>query len=228
MRLLPLFIFPILLLTSCEGDVRFTDSQPENMPALAAVPSSLIGDYVNGDDSLFVRSATMTLVHSSEKTISMTDTAGMGLRKSKAGKLFIPGTGNRYVKTATKDSVTIINRNVDVYRLGQDTVVKSWNDACWLSMKDKNTWKVMQVSLHKKKLVIAVPLLPKDEKRRMQERMDASGRPVDSTGVFSVVTPFRRMSAGDPYFVIHATPAQLKNLDRRGLFRPVTTFDKIR
>ena len=79
---------------------------------------------------------------------------------------------------------------------------------------NKNEWKVMQITLHKSKLAIAVPTLPKDEKKHMQERMDESKCDVDSTGAFSCVTPFIR-SKDLSYYIISATPAQLINLDRR-------------
>jgi len=99
-----------------------------------------------------------------------------------------------------------------------------------LSMGDitnKKEWKVMQIVLHKDKLVIAVPSLPKDEKKHMQMRMEAGKCSVDSSGSFSCVTPFQR-STDQSYYIVSATPEQLRNLDRRGLFRPVASFLKVK
>jgi hypothetical protein len=227
--LLPLFFLP-LLLVSCEGDVRFTTDQPNNAPALKEVPSSLQGDYVSNNDSLYVRINSMTLIRPSRISIPVADTAKVGAYKTKDGKYAFHAGSDRYVERYSKDSLTIVTRNSQTYKLGKDTLLKSFNNAYWLSMRvdpKKNEWKVMQIALHKQKLSIAVPSLPKDEKKRMQERLDDGKCSVDSTGVFSCVTPFTR-SSDQTYFIVNATPDNLKNLDRRGLFRPVATFDKVK
>ena len=225
-----LLLIPIALLTSCEGDVRFTTDQPNTAIALKEVPTLLIGDYVSNNDSLYVRNNSMTLVRPSRTTIPVADTAKVGAYRTKDGKYIFHEGKDRYVESSTNDSITIVNRNLQVYSLGKDTVLKNFNDAYWLSMRDplkKNEWKVMQISLHKQKLIIAVPSLPKDEKSRMQQRMDQGNCSVDSSGTFSCVTPFTR-SNDQTYYIVSATSDQLKNLDRRGLFRPVATFDKVK
>ena len=226
---LPLLLLP-LFLASCEGDVRFTTDQPNTVVALKEVPSSLIGDYVSTNDSLYVRNSSMTLVRPSRTTIPVSDTAKVGAYKTKDGKYIFHAGKDRYVESFSNDSITIVNRNLQIYSLGKDTVLKNFNNAYWLSMRDplkKNEWKVMQISLHKQKLIIAVPSLPKDEKSRMQQRMDEGKCSVDSSGTFSCVTPFTR-SNDQTYYIVSATCDQLKNLDRRGLFRPVATFDKVK
>lgn len=232
--LLPLSFLPLsfllLFFVSCEGDVRFTNDQPSGIVALKEVPSALIGNYVDNTDSLYVRTNSMTLVRPSSIRIPISDTAKVGLYKSKDGKFLFHAGTDRVVQNVTKDSLTIVTRNMQVYKLGKDTVLKSFNDAYWLSMRDlvnKNEWKVMQISLRKSKLVIAVPALPKDEKKHMQMRLDANRSSIDSLGAFSCVTPFVR-SADQTYYVVSATPDQLKNLDRRGLFRPVASFLKVK
>jgi hypothetical protein len=229
----PNLILPFLLLTalfaSCEGDVRFTADQPTGTPSLKEVPPALIGTYADNSDSLYVQLNSIVLVRPTHTAIPLGDTSKVGLYKNKTGN-YTFRTGDRYVERTTKDSVIYVTRNAQVYKLGKDTVLKSFNDAYWLSMRDvvnKNEWKVMQISLHKSKLAIAVPTLPKDEKKHMQQRMDQGKCEVDSTGAFSCVTPFRR-STDMSYFIVSATPDQLRNLDRRGLFRPVATFVKIK
>ncbi len=227
--LLPLFVLP-LLFASCEGDVRFTTDQPNNAVALKEVPSDLQGDYVSNNDSLYVRTNSMMLVRPSITNIPISDTTKVGAYKMKDGKYSFRAGTDRYVSRFTKDSLTIVTRNTQIYKLGKDTVLKNFNDAYWLSMRSdltKSEWKVMQISLHKQKLSIAVPSLPKDELKRMQQRLDDGKCSVDSTGVFSCVTPFTR-SSDQTYYVVNATPDNLKNLDRRGLFRPVATFDKVK
>ncbi|MBI3511818.1 MAG: hypothetical protein HY064_14245 [Bacteroidetes bacterium] len=221
-----------LLLFSCEGDVRFTTQQPNSVPALKEVPASLQGDYVSNNDSLYVRANSMTLIRPTRITIPIADTSKIGLSKGKNGKYYFKAGEDRYVEKMNNDSATIVTRNTQVYKLGKDTVLKIFNGDYWLSMKNitadnKEEWKVMQITLHKNKLSIAVPSLPKDEKRKMSDRMDEKKSTVDSTGVFSCVTPFTR-SSDQTYYVVAATPDQLKNLDRRGLFRPVATFDKVK
>lgn len=223
---------PLLLLASCEGDVRFTTDQPIAVPALKEVPASLRGKYVNEGDSLYVDLNSMTLVRPSRQSIALSDSAKVGLVRSKDGQFSFRAGSDRYVEKISNDSVTIVNRNAQTYRLGKDTLLKAFNNSWWLSMRDlssakKDEWKVMQITLHKSKLSIAVPALPKDEKKRMQQRMDASKSNTDSTGVYSVVTPFRR-SSDQTYYIVSASADQLKNLDRRGLFRPVATFEKVK
>jgi hypothetical protein len=231
MRSCLLFVFLLpLLFVSCEGDVRFTSDQPSGTPSLKEVPSGLIGNYVDNKDSLYVRPGSITLVRPTRTAIPISDTAKVGLYKSKTGKYIFRTGADRYVERATADSVIYITRNSQVYKLGKDTLLKSFNEAYWLSMRDvvnKNEWKVMQITLHKSKLAIAVPTLPKDEKKRMQQRMDEGKCEVDSTGAFSCVTPFKR-SSDLSYYIVSATPDQLRNLDRRGLFRPVATFLKVK
>ncbi len=227
--ILLLFCFSLLLI-SCEGDVRFTSAQPTGTPSLKEVPSSLIGDYLDNTDSLFIRSSSITLIRPTHTAIPISDTAKVGLYKLKNGNFAFHAGTDRYVERTTKDSILYVNRNAQVYKLGKDTLLKSYNDAFWLSMRDpvnKDEWKVMQISLHKSKLAIAVPTLPKDEKKHMQQRMDEGKCEVDSTGAFSCVTPFKR-SSDMSYYVVSATPEQLRNLDRRGLFRPVATFIKVK
>ncbi len=226
LRFLPVFFLGFFL-TSCEGDVRFTTDQPNGMPVLREVPSSLQGDYVSNSDSLYVRVNSMLLVRPSRTSIPLADSSKVGLYKMKDGKYGFRMGSDRYVERITKDSVTIVNRNTQLYKLGKDTVLKNFNDAYWLSMKSKDEWKVMKIELRKKKLSIAVPSLPKDEKQRMHARFDASKNNIDTAGTFSVVVPFRR-SADKTYFIVDATPDNLKNLDRRGLFRPVANFEKVK
>ena len=225
-----LLLIPAIFLFSCEGDVRFTTEQPNNMPALTTIPSSLQGNYVSNNDSLYVRANSMELVCPSITNISISDTASVGAYKTKSGKyLFHAGT-NRYISRETKDSLTVVTRNAQLYNLGKDTVLKNFNDEYWLSMRSdpkKSEWKVMQISLHKQKLIIAVPSLPKDELKKMQQRMDDGKCSIDSTGIFSCVTPFT-LSTDQTYYIVNASPDNLKKLDRRGLFRPVTTFDKVK
>ncbi len=224
-----LLLLPIFF-TSCEGDVRFTSDQPSGTPSLKEVPAVLLGNYVDNKDSLYVRAGSMTLVRPTRTQIPISDTAKVGLYKLKTGGYAFRAGVDRYVEYSTPDSIVYITRNSQVYKLGKDTLLKSYNDAYWLSMRDvknKNEWKVMQITLYKSKLAIAVPTLPKDEKKHMQERMDEGKTDVDSTGAFSVVTPFTR-SKDLSYYIISATPAQLINLDRRGLFRPVATFIKVK
>ncbi|MCX6310119.1 MAG: hypothetical protein NT084_00580 [Bacteroidetes bacterium] len=220
----------LLLFTSCEGDVHFTNDQPTGTVALKEVPSALLGNYVDNADSLYVRANSITLVRPTVNSISVSDSSKVGLYKSKDGKyLFHAGT-DRIVQRVTKDSITIVTRNLQTYKLGIDTVLKSFNDEYWLSMRDitnKKEWKVMQIVLHKDKLVIAVASLPKDEKKHMQMRMEDGKCSVDSSGSFSCVTPFQR-STDQSYYIVSATPEQLRNLDRRGLFRPVASFLKVK
>lgn len=231
-RLLAFTSLLLLFLASCEGDVRFTSDQPKNLPALAEVPSSLRGKYVNGSDSLYVESKSITLIRPLQQSLPLADSAKVGLVKGKNGKYMFKSGSDRYVASMSADSFTIVNRNAQVYRLGKDTLLKSFNGSWWLSMKTLNAdkkeeWKLMQIALHKSKLSIAVPALPKDEKKRMQQRMEDAHSNVDSSGVFSVVTPFIR-SSDQTYYIVSASPDQLKNLDRRGLFRPIATFEKVK
>lgn len=225
-------IFALAFLSSCEGDVRFTSDQPNNAPALAEVPSVLRGKYVNETDSLYVDAQSMTLIRPTRQHLLLADSAKVGLSKGKDGKFSFRTGGDRYVEQMTKDSITIVNRNAQTYTLGKDTLLKAFIGSWWLSMKTitpdkKEEWKVMEISLHKNKLSIAVPSLPKDEKKRMQQRMDESHGNADSSGVFSVVTPFQR-SSDQTYYMVNASPDQLKNLEKRGLFRPVATFEKVK
>lgn len=220
----------LLFLTSCEGDVRFTTEQPAGTPSLKEVPALLIGNYVDNKDSLYVRASSMTLVRPTRTQIPVADASKIGLYKLETGGYAFRVGGDRYVESSTPDSIIYITRNSQVYKLGKDTVLKSFNDSYWLSMRDvvnKNEWKVMQITLHKNKLAIAVPTLPKDEKKHMQQRMDEGKTEVDTTGAFSCVTPFKR-SQDMSYYIVSATPDQLRNLDRRGLFRPVATFIKVK
>jgi hypothetical protein len=223
-------LFITVIFTSCEGDVRFTTDQPTGTPSLKEVPSALLGDYVDNKDSLYVRTSSMTLIRPTRTQIPLGDTSKIGLYRSKSGAYLFRVGSDRYVQYATTDSIVYITRNSQVYKLGKDTVLKSFNGAYWLSMRDvinKGEWKVMQITLSKSKLAIAVPTLPKDDKKHMQQRMDEGKCDVDSTGAFSCVTPFKR-SPDMSYYIVSATPDQLKNLDRRGLFRPVATFIKVK
>ncbi|HET6990189.1 MAG TPA: hypothetical protein VFJ43_02650 [Bacteroidia bacterium] len=224
-----LFFLP-LFFVSCEGDVRFTTDQPDGVLALKEVPSSLQGNYVDSTDSLFVTPNTMTLIRPTRTSIPIADTVKVGLYKAKDGKLKFHAGADRYVERESKDSITYITRNSQIYKLGKDTILKSFNDAYWLSTRDpvnKNEWKVMQITVHKSKLVIAIPVLPKDEKKHMQMRMDEGKCSVDSLGAFSCVTPFR-LSSDQTYYIVTASQDELRNLDRRGLFRPVATFLKVK
>jgi hypothetical protein len=225
-----LLFFLSIFFVSCEGDVRFTTDQPTGTPSLKEVPAALRGDYVDNKDSLYVRPASMTLVRPTRTQIPLGDTSKIGLYRSKSGAYLFRVGNDRYVQYATTDSIVYVTRNSQVYKLGKDTVLKSFNGAYWLSMRDvvnKDEWKVMQITLSKSKLAIAVPTLPKDDKKHMQQRMDEGKCDVDSAGAFSCVTPFKR-SADMSYYIVAATPDQLKNLDRRGLFRPVATFIKVK
>jgi hypothetical protein len=227
--LLPLLLLP-LIFVSCEGDVRFTTDQPNGTPALKEVPSALLGDYVDSVDSLYVRASTMTLIRPTRTSIPLSDTSKVGLYKGKDGKMKFHTGADRYVVNESKDTITYVTRNAQIYKLGKDTVLKSFSDVYWLSTHDpkiKNEWKVMQITLHKDKLAIAIPVLPKDDKKHMQMRMTEGKCSVDSTGAFSCVTPFT-LSSDQTYYTVTASPDQLKNLDRRGLFRPVATFIKVK
>lgn len=225
--------FLTALLVSCDGDVHFTSAQPSTGDALKEVPVSLRGEYISDKDSLYIGTDNMTLVRLSVNTIPLSDSSKIGLSKNKNGKYFFKTGDHRYVERILKDSVTIVTRNIMMaYKLGKDTVLKSFNNAYWLSLKttaadQKEEWSVMQITLHKNKLSIAIPIVPKDEKRKMQERMDASKSNVDSAGVFSVITPFYR-TPDQAHFLAAATPDQLRNLDKRGLFRPAANFIKVK
>lgn len=224
-----LFFLP-LFFVSCDGDVRFTSDQPNGLLPLKEVPTSLRGTYVDNSDSLYVLPGSITLIRPTRTSIPIKDTAKVGLYKTTEGKLKFHVGSDRYVVRESKDSITYVTRNSQIYKLGKDTILKSFNDAYWLSTHDpiaKNEWKVMQITLHKSKLAIAIPILPKDEKKHMQSRMDEGKCTVDSSGAFSCVTPFVR-SSDQTYYIVSATPDQLKNLDRRGLFRPVATFIKVK
>ena len=159
-RLPPLLFCLPLFLFSCEGDVRFTTEQPNSIPALATVPSSLLGNYVSNNDSLYVRANSMELVRPTITNILVSDTASVGAYKTKSGKYAFHAGTDRYVSRETKDSLTIITRNAQIFKLGKDTVLKNFNGEYWLSMRSdlkKNEWKVMQISLHKQTLCIACP-----------------------------------------------------------------------
>lgn len=227
-----LFLLPILFI-SCDGDVHFTTMQPSTGEALKEVPATLRGVYVSDEDSLYIGTNDMSLVRVRKNTIPLADTSKIGLGKDRNGNYVFKTGSYRYVDTVFNDSMTIVSRNVMMtYKLGKDTVLKSFNDAYWLSLKksaagQKEEWAVMQITLHKGKLSVAIPILPKDEKRKMDERMDETKTNIDSAGTFSAVTPFYR-TTDQMYFLVAATPDQLKNLDKRGLFRPAANFIKVK
>lgn len=228
-----LLLFIAIFLVSCDGDVHFTSMQPSSGEILKEVPASLRGKYVSEKDSLYIGTNNMTLVRLTSNTIPLSDTTKIGLSKNKNGKYVFKTGDYRYVSKVSTDSMTIVSRNVMMaYKLGKDTVLKNFNNAWWLSLKKTNAdkkdeWSVMKITLHKSKLSIAIPVIPKDEKRRMQERMDEAKSAVDSSGTFSVVTPFYR-SPDQAYYLVSASPDQLRNLDKRGLFRPAANFIKVK
>jgi hypothetical protein len=222
-----------LFFISCDGDVHFTSAQPSTGEPLKEVPPALRGEYISDKDSLHIGTTDMSLVRLIVNTIPLADTGKIGIRKNKNGIFYFETGDHRYISKTTKDSITYVSRNqVMDYKLGKDTVLKSFNGSYWLSLKKSNAdqkeeWAVMQITLHKNKLSIAIPIVPKDEKRRMQERMDKSKSNIDSAGAFSVVTPFMR-SPDQAWFLASARPDQLRNLDKRGLFRPVANFIKVK
>ena len=227
-RLLSILLLAPLFasLTSCDGDVRFTTDQPQGTAALPEPPAVLRGIWVSGTDTLTILPRQLDLVRSSRRTVPLSDTARMGI--SRSGNKFIFRAGDsRTVERVTGDSMLVVSRALNRYRLGRDTVLKAFNGSWWLSARaDSSTWKVMQISVRKKQLIIAVPSLTRDEKRAIVQRMDKSGKNFDNAGTFSQVTPFSRRYAGDNYFIVAATPAQLKLLQQKGLFRPAATFTK--
>lgn len=228
-----LLFFLAAFFVSCDGDVHFTTMQPSTGEALKEVPAELRGKYLSEQDSLYIGTNNMTLVRLTSNTIPLSDTSKIGLSKNKNGKYYFKTGDYRHVDTIMKDSVRIISRNVLMaYKLGKDTVLKNFNSAYWLSLKKtgadkKEEWSVMQITLHKNKLQIAIPVVPKDEKRKMQERMDEAKSNVDSAGTFSVVSPFYR-SPDQAYYLVSASPDQLRNLEKRGLFRPAANFIKVK
>ncbi|MGL5889707.1 MAG: hypothetical protein ACRC3B_07475 [Bacteroidia bacterium] len=221
-----LFVPLLAVLASCDGDVRFTTDQPQGTAALPESPAVLRGIWVSGTDTLTILPKQLDLVRSSRRTVPLSDTARMGI--SRSGNKFIFRAGDsRSVERVSGDSMVVISRALNRYRLGRDTLLKAFNGSWWLSTRaDSSTWKVMQISVRKKQLVIAVPSLTREEKRAVTQRMDKSGKNTDAGGTFSQVTPFSRRSADDNYFIVAASPAQLKLLQQKGLFRPVATFTK--
>lgn len=220
-------------LFSCDGDVRFTTPQPSSGDALKEVPALLRGKYTSDRDSLYIGVNDMLLVRSVYNTIPLADTARLGLAKNEKGRYVFLTGNHRSVDSVTADSIRYISRNVIMNcKLGKDTLLKSFNGSWWLSLKKAGTspkeeWAVMQVSLHKNKLSVAVPLLPRDEKKSMQERMEENHTEIDSAGVFSSITSFY-LAPGSSVFIASANPEQLKNLEKRGLFRPVANFIKVK
>jgi hypothetical protein len=223
-----LSFFLLLLLASCDGDVRFTTDQPQGVAALREVPVLLRGVWASGSDTLVIASGRLSMTRSSRRTVPLADTSRMGISRNIAGK-YVFRTGDfRNVERVNGDSMTIVSRTVNHYQLGRDTTLKAWNASWWLSTRaDSSTWKVMQISVRKKQLIIAVPSLNREEKRAITQRMDNSGRNTDNAGTFSQISPFTRNSPTDNYFIVAATPAQLKQLQQKGLFRPVATFVKV-
>jgi hypothetical protein len=221
-----LFVPVLAAFVSCDGDVRFTTDQPQGTAALPESPAALRGIWVSGTDTLTISPRQLDLVRSSRRTVPLSDTARMGI--SRSGKTFVFKAGDsRSVERVSGDSMVVVSRALNRYRLGRDTLLKAFNGSWWLSARaDSATWKVMQISVRKKQLVIAVPSLTRDEKRAIVQRMDKSGKNTDNAGTFSQVSPFSRRSIGDNYFIVAATPAQLKLLQQKGLFRPVATFTK--
>lgn len=222
-------LFATLLFSGCDGDVRFTTDQPQGLPVLADVPATLRGTWVSGSDTLNISPRVLQLVRASRRTVPLSDTARMGVRRTGTGKLEFKAGEARTVERVSGDSMVVLSRMVNSYQLGRDTVLKNWNGSWWLSTRaDAGTWKVMQISVRKKQLIIAVPNLPREEKRAMDQRLAASVGGVDSVGSFSRIAAFRRPKAADNYYVVAASPVQLKALQAKGLFRPVATFTKIK
>lgn len=219
----------LVLFASCDGDVRFTTDQPQGIAALPEVPAVLRGVWASGSDTLTIAPRKLSMTRSSRRTVPLADTSRMGISRNGAGKYVFRAGDFRTVERVSGDSMTIVSRTVNHYRLGRDTTLKAWNASWWLSTRaDSATWKVMQISVRKKQLIIAVPSLNREEKRAITQRMDNSGRNTDNTGTFSQVTPFSRNNPSDNYFIVAATPAQLKQLQQKGLFRPVATFVKVK
>ncbi|MCU0435524.1 MAG: hypothetical protein MUC87_18845 [Bacteroidia bacterium] len=224
--------FPVLLLlffASCDGDVRFTTDQPQGVSALPEVPGVLRGVWASGSDTLTIEPRRLSMSRSSRRTVPLADTARMGIKRIPNGK-YVFRTGDfRTVERISGDSMIILSRSVNSYQLGRDTLLKAWNSSWWLSVRaDSSTWKLMQISVRKKQLIIAVPSLNREEKRAITQRMDKTGKNTDNAGTFSQVTPFSRRSPNDNYFVVAASQAQLRQLQQKGLFRPVATFVKVK
>ncbi|MCA6361486.1 MAG: hypothetical protein IM638_00475 [Bacteroidetes bacterium] len=222
-------VFLPVLFASCDGDVRFTTEQPQGVAALPEVPAVLRGVWASGSDTLTIAPRRLSLARSSRRTVPLADTSRMGISRNTAGKYVFRAGDFRSVERVSGDSMIIVSRTVNHYQLGRDTTLKAWNASWWLSTRaDSATWKVMQISVRKKQLIIAVPSLNREEKRAIAQRMANSGRDTDNSGTFSQITPFSRNKPDDNYFIVAATPAQLKQLQQKGLFRPVATFVKIK
>jgi hypothetical protein len=219
----------LLLVAACDGDVHFTTDQPQGIAALTEVPAALRGVWASGSDTLTIAPRRLSMVRSARRTVPLADTSRMGISRNAAGKYMFRAGDFRSVERVSGDSMTIVSRSVNHYQLGRDTTLKAWNACWWLSTRaDSATWKVMQISVRKKQLIIAVPSLNREEKRAITQRMDNSGRNTDNSGTFSQITPFSRNNPNDNYFTVAATPAQLKLLQQKGLFRPVATFVKVK
>ncbi|GAB4131953.1 MAG: hypothetical protein Fur0041_02810 [Bacteroidia bacterium] len=225
-----LFALLIAVLTGCESNVKFENAQPKGIPALKEIPASLQGVYYGDTDSLYIQKTTIILARTKPHEMLLSDSAQMGLHKNNKGKYVFPTGSNRSVTKVSNDTVYFNSRFVQNYKLGKDTVLKSWNNAYWLSTKraEDTLWSVMHITLHKNKLTIAIPSIPSDEYSKMQTRMNLEKVNSDSCGMYSLIVPFTRPKGEDRFLITDPGPEQLKNLDKKGLFRPVGAFIKVK
>lgn len=209
--------------------VYFTSDQPEGLPALKEAPASLCGIYTSETDSLIVTPKGFTTVEHKEKNIAMKDTGINGISRTRDGNWIIRNSqnANTYVKSSSNDSICYVKRKLTHYNINTDTLLKAYKGNYYLSMRSGKVWTVYQVSMAKKGYIaIEVPYLDKKENEEMNRRMGAAS--IDSSGYYSTVTPFRRSGRDERSYEVSANPDQLIKLEKKGLFKPVASFRKVK
>jgi|GEM_PF-4805145 len=223
------FLFAIALFFSSCTLVYFTSDQPSGVEALREVPQTLWGKYSGGSDSLVIRADGFTTIEHKDNSVALKDTLSAGLTRTPAGAWKFGGAQAQlyHVREVKNDTVYYTRRKVMSYKLGPDTLLKSYKGNYFLSMKHGKVWLVYQVSTAKKgHIAIEVPYLDRKEHGEMKKRLEEKA--ADSTGFYSSVTPFRLLEGEDvPAYVVTAKPEQLLQLMKKGLFKPVATFKKI-
>lgn len=223
-----LFLVFAALLASCTT-VYFKQPQPAGVKDLPEFPESIRGWYAAGPDSLRIVNFGIFTVEYKNRQVALAETKDRGITKDANGNWIFPQEENTTFKEATVKNDTLFykKRVLVTKRLGPDTLLREYKGAYYLSMRSDKNWEVVMLKQGKKGyLAIQLPYLDSKEAGEMNKRMGAAA--ADSTGFYSRVTPFYRTAGENSVYLINPSAEELQKLIRKGLFKPVATFQRVK
>lgn len=227
-NLLFVLLFVAAAFASCTT-VYFKQPQPVGVKDLPEFPEPVRGWYAAGPDSLRIVNFGIFTVEHKQRQIALAETESRGIVRQSNGTWKFPAEENAtYHGVEVKnDSLYYKKRVMTTKRLGPDTLLRSYKGAYYLSMHNGNKWEVVMLKQGKKGyLAIQLPYLDSKEAGEMNKRMGTAQ--VDSTGFYSRITTFHRVNDDNNSYLINPSAAELEKLVRKGLFKPVATFQRVK